>query len=418
MTDLLSSLASRVRPPVQDRPDDRPHRPRPLGVGAVLAGLAAPLSSLAVCAVVALAGWYDADGGGHGTTREALRVAADAWLLAHGAGLDLGTHTVTAVPLGLTALCAWLALRFGRHAAATCDVPDTRTLGFGVVVLAAVYAVVAVVTALLATAPGAAAHPGLAFLGGALVGGMGGGLGVATGAGLLPVWRERVSDSVCSAALAAVATVLLTTAAGSVLVAGSLVARFGDAATVFTRLDPGLLGGLVWLAVVAAIAPNAVLLGCAYLLGSGFAVGTGTLVAPGGVMLGPVPAVPLLAALPDPGPSPSWTLGLVGVPVVLGAAAGALAARAFPAPGLGVAAARGAAGGLLGAALLTALVVAAGGAVGPGRMADVGADLLPTLTAAVATTGPGVLVGGLAATLWQRRSARRAGVDVPETRTG
>ncbi len=408
MTDLLSSLASRVRPPT---PPTRPGSARPLAVGALLAGLAAPVTALALCSVVALAGWYDADGGGHGTTRDALRVAADAWLLAHGSGLDLGTNTVTAVPLGLTALCAWLAWWFARRAAGACVVPDARTLGLGVVVVGGGYAVVAVAIAVLASAPGAAASPGLAFLGGGLVGCLGGGAGLVTGSGLLPAWRHRVPDWAWSAGLAAVATVLLMVAAGSLLVAGSLVAHFGEAATVFTSLDPGLLGGLVWLVVMALVAPNAILLGCAYLLGPGFAVGAGTLVAPGDVTLGPVPAVPLLAALPDPGPTPSWTLGLVAVPVLAGVAAGAVAARGFPAPGYAAAAARGVAGGALGAVLLTVLVAAAGGAVGPGRMADVGADLLVTLAAAVATTAPGVLAGGLGATLWQRRSAAKAAED-------
>jgi hypothetical protein len=244
-------------------------------------------------------------------------------------------------------------------------------------------------------------------LGGLLVGCFGGGLGLVTGSGLLPGWRQRLPDPVWSAGLAGVAAVLLMTVAGSLLVTASLVAHFGNAATVFTSLDPGLLGGLVWLAVVVSAAPNAVLMGCAYLLGPGFAVGTGTLVAPGEVTLGPVPAVPLLAALPDPGPTPSWTLGLVGVPVLLGAVAGVVAARAYPAPGYAAASARGAAGGVLAALLLTALVGAAGGAMGPGRMADVGADPLAVLVAALVTTGPGVLAGGLAATLWQRRSGAR-----------
>jgi hypothetical protein len=268
--------------------------------------------------------------------------------------------------------------------------------------------VVAVATAVLASAPAASPHPGRAALGGALVGGLGGGLGLACGSGLLPSWRRRVPEHAWSAGFAAVATVLLTFAAGSVLVAAALGWRFGDAATLFTALDVSALGGLVWLAAVASVAPNAALLGCAYLLGPGFAVGTGTLVGPGEVVLGPVPAVPLLAALPDPGPAPSWTVGLVAVPVLLAAAAGVLAARAFPAPGYRVAAARAAAGGGLGAVLLTVLVAAAGGSVGPGRMTDVGADPLSTLAAALATTGLGVIAGGVATTAWQRRSARRA----------
>ena len=58
--------------------------------------------------------------------------------------------------------------------------------------------------------------------------------------------------------------------------------------------------------------------------------------------------------------------------------------------------------GALGGVLVTVLVAMAGGAVGPGRMADVGADLLPTLLAATLSLGLGGLLGGVA-TWWARR---------------
>jgi hypothetical protein len=45
----------------------------------------------------------------------------------------------------------------------------------------------------------------------------------------------------------------------------------------------------------------------------------------------------------------------------------------------------------------------AGGAVGPGRMAHVGASLSQTFVAATVAMGIGGLVGGLLATWWARR---------------
>ncbi len=50
------------------------------------------------------------------------------------------------------------------------------------------------------------------------------------------------------------------------------------------------------------------------------------------------------------------------------------------------------------------LIALAGGAVGPGRMADIGADLVPTLVSATVAMGVGGLVGGVVATWWSRRS--------------
>ena len=40
---------------------------------------------------------------------------------------------------------------------------------------------------------------------------------------------------------------------------------------------------------------------------------------------------------------------------------------------------------------------------GPGRMADIGADPLPTLVAATVAMGIGGLVGGVVTTWWVRR---------------
>ena len=65
---------------------------------------------------------------------------------------------------------------------------------------------------------------------------------------------------------------------------------------------------------MALVAPNLALLGSAYLLGPGFAFGTGTTVSPTAVSLGAVPAFPVLAALPNEGPTPGWLVVLMGVP--------------------------------------------------------------------------------------------------------
>jgi hypothetical protein len=56
----------------------------------------------------------------------------------------------------------------------------------------------------------------------------------------------------------------------------------------------------------------------------------------------------------------------------------------------------------LGFGLLASL---AGGRVGPGRMADVGPEVFPVLLHAVTAFGIGGLLGGLAITWWQRRTA-------------
>ena len=179
------------------------------------------------------------------------------------------------------------------------------------------------------------------------------------------------------------------------------------APTVLSRLHADAAGSALYTLLVAAFAPNAALLGSAYLLGPGFAVGTGTVVSPTAVVLGPLPAFPLLAALPAPGPGPAWATGFVAVPVLLAAVVGALTVRRHPTTAYETGALRGLGAGVVGGVLLTVLVHLAGGAAGPGRMADVGAPFLDTLAAAVVALGIGGLLGGVLPPGGLRRTAAR-----------
>jgi hypothetical protein len=384
---------------------DRPLRP--LALGAAVAGAVSAGSVLLGCMAVALAGWFASDAGGHGTTRDALRVATDGWLLAQGSHLHMSTGavsaTVGAMPLGLTLLCVYVAHRLGVWAAATSAVDDLRSLGLGAVVLAGVYALIALLCALMASTP--TAEMGLlgAFGGAFLVALVGGGTGLVRGARDVVDWRAHVPETVRAIAAGAFATVLLLVVASSLLLAVALMLHLGTAANVLSRLHADVSGGLLYTSLVAMVAPNAVLLSGAYLLGPGFAVGTGTLVSPAAVTLGPVPAFPLLAALPHPGTPPAWLAGLVAAPVAAAVVGAVLMLRRHPVLSYEAGAGRGLGSGVVAGVLTTLLVALAGGGVGPGRMAHVGAPLLDTLVSATVAMGVGGLVAGIAATVWARR---------------
>jgi Family of unknown function (DUF6350) len=403
MTDVLDppDTGARRRPASGDRP------PRPLAVGAAVGGLAAACVVLLGCMALGVLAWFASDAGGHGTTRDAIRVGTDGWLLGQGAHLHLATGgtaaTVTALPLGLTLLSAYAAHRFGAWAAATSAVEDLGTLLLGSVVLAGVYGLVALLCAFLASTPGAA--PGLlgSFVGGFLVALGGGGSGLLRGGRDVVAWTDRVPAWLRAVTAGALGAVMLLVAAASVLVATALLMDLGAAANVLSRLHADVSGGLLYTVVVAAVAPNAVLLAGSYLLGPGFAVGTGTLVSPAAVTLGPVPAFPLLAALPGEGTPAAWLGALVLAPVVASVAAVVLMLRRHPVLGYHGGALRGLGAGVGGGLLLTAMVALAGGSVGPGRMADVGASLVDTAVSATATMGVGGLFAGVAATWWARR---------------
>lgn len=402
MTDLLSP----ARRTSASAPAPRPGR-SPV-VAAVMAALVAAGGVLLLAVAVALAGWFAADAGRYGDTRDASRVGADAWLLAHGAGITLDTAAVTVLPLGLTLLCAVVLYRAGRWVARTAglrsDPADLRVSLHATSALATVYAVVAMLVAVVATHPRAEAGLLRALGGGFVLALVAGGAGVLVASGnarpLLrsaPAWGRGVLRGAASATM-------LMLAVSAFLVAGSLLVDFGTAANVLSRLHADGPGGLLYTLVGIAFVPNAVLLGAAYLLGPGFAVGTGTVVSPTAVVLGPLPSFPLLAALPDAGAAtPAWTTALIGVPVVVTALGVALALRTGATDRLDRGSLWGLGAGLLTAVVLTVLVMLSGGAAGPGRMAAVGADGPALLLAAAVSCGAGGLLGGLAGTWWGRR---------------
>jgi hypothetical protein len=390
MTGLLTpSMRSDAPAPADGR--------RPLVVGAALAGAAAAATVLVGCMALALAAWFSADQGSHGTTRDALRIGADAWLLAHGASLEVGVATITVVPLGLTLICGYVCFRLGRWAAQTSYAEDGRAVALATVVMSGIYALVAIVVALLATTPDAEPSLGRAFGGGFVVALLGGGPGLVVGSGQLSSVLARLPESVRSVGYAGVRCFLGVFAAGGVLVTVALMLDLGAAANVLSRLQAGNAGGALITVLVAGFAPNAALFGTSYLVGPGFAVGTGTAVSTSTVALGPVPAFPLLAALPSEGPAPWWAVSFQAVPVVVAVASGWLGVRAFRCTGYDVAALRGLLSGIAGGLLLGIAMALSGGAAGPGRMEDVGTGFVEPTLLAMLSLGLGCTLGAVLA---------------------
>lgn len=413
MTSLLPGPTSAA--PGSDRPGDLGHR-SPLLPVALLGGAVAAGALLVVCLALGVAGWFLADAGAHGAPRDGLRVGALAWLMAHGSGVTVAGTAVTVVPLGLSALCAWALWRIGHRVgdAISGHGPDADRIADGerdwtVPIAAAAftlgYLVVAVVTLRVAgtaaTAPSGARTVGWSLLMCAAFGWT----AIATGAGRLAIWAEAI-PAWLRAALGGglrILTTFLLVSTGVLLAA--LVVDLDAAVNVMSQLHTGAGDTAAYTLVTAGVLPNAALLTSSYLLGPGFLVGTGTLVSPALVALGPVPAFPLLAALPDNGPTPAWTAYVVAVPPLVAAVAAAVAQRRTPTLRWEEGALRGCVGGVLAGALLAVLTALAGGAVGPGRMRDVGADAGEVLVHAVTAFGIGGLVGGLVMTWWQRRAA-------------
>lgn len=376
---------------------------RPVALAAAFAGATAAVVGLVVCMSVALTGWFLADAGAHGDTTDALRVGADAWLVGHGSDLLLAGVPLGMTPLAVTMVVVLTAFRCGRWAAVHAEAPgDDRVLATAAGLFTSAYVVVAVITCVLAAETGAQPSLGRAVVGALLVGAVAGGAGLAAGCDRLATWVDAAPRWLVDVVTGGLAGVLALVAAGALLVGGALLVSVNEAATVLSELQLSAGEALSFTVVMALFAPNVALLGSAYLLGPGFAVGTGTTVSPTAVSLGVVPAFPVLAALPDEGPTPGWLVAALAVPVVAAGAGAASTLRRRAPIAHDLAALRGAGAGFVAGVLVTVMIALAGGPLGTGRMADIGAPAAEVLVFATGLMSIGGLVGAVAQNAWRR----------------
>lgn len=363
-----------------------------------------------------------------------LRAAADVWLLGHGVDLVVQLDAVTAgrIPLpgagdpfpitiallGIALVTVAFGRRIGRRSAA-----GGHSLSGGIAAVL-VFAVAGAALALTTGVDAARADPWQATLLPASVVA----LGVVMGAvgevlrtssttdattGVVRRMLAVLPDGLVAGARAAVrigaGAVFGVLGISAVLVAVLVAIDYATVAGLYQALGAGVDGGIALTVAELALLPNLVIWAGAWLLGPGFAIGTGTLVSSGGTLLGPVPGLPLLGALPADAP-PLGALWLI-VPVLLGFVGAWFVGRGddperdvprdagWWAP-LAVAA---------GAAVVAALVMGllawwSGGAAGPGRLADIGPMPLPVAGVTAATVGIGAVVGAYAAWLGGRRT--------------
>ncbi|MEU4652930.1 DUF6350 family protein [Streptomyces sp. NPDC023723] len=364
LTTLLATLFARWHVRWRDR---SPGLAAGLLGGAVAAGL-----GLAALAVLVTLLWISSpypDSGPGG----ALHAATALWVLAHGVELvRTGTLSGTPAPVGITPLLltlvpVWLLHRAARDATdpgdgtgvtvgpgagvRVRDLPDgpppvsARNAWAGVVLG---YLAVALPVTLYAR--GGALRPAWAGALGCLplvvMAAAGAGVWTAFGRPGGPVGRalrvlpralrelmvEPDARMGASARAAGAGTAVLG-GGGALLLLVSLVGHGGAARGSFLRLADGWVGQLSVLLLCLALVPNAAVWAAAYSLGPGFVLGTGHLVGPLASAPAPLlPPLPLLAAVPDPGPGTPWHWAVGAVPLAAGATVGWFTARSATAP--------------------------------------------------------------------------------------
>ncbi|WP_028277305.1 DUF6350 family protein [Arthrobacter sp. I3] len=420
--------------------------PMPLWLqGALESAQAAVISALVVVAPIVMV-WATA-GFQHDGFDVLARLAGQAWLLIHGVPLLLDTAgagsaaqpesgTLSLIPLGLALIPFLLAWRAGRRLARA---SYTDQLWQALLGSWLAYAGFGIATGFVCRT----ADVGISLWAAAFIPLVPFGLGMVVGArreagswsrliGVDAVaWLARTSQhsrwagSYLGSAIKAGSVALMASLAMSAaLLAVDLFIHWNLVVAVYEGLDAGAMGGGVLTIVQLGFLPNLVVFALAWISGAGFALGVGSLAGPLGTAVGPLPSVPVFAALP----AGSLDFGFVAlvVPALAGALAGwwflregenhfdewlsiKIRARWFTAATstLVLGAVIGSVAGLLAAGLAWL----ARGSAGIGRLTEIGPNPLRTALFVAAEVGIGVVIG-YAAGPWLERQQKLREADL------
>lgn len=369
----------------------------------------AAAGGLAMMTILVVIGWIAAPHPRLGLTG-VLRTAGVLWLVGHHVAVQVkGAGRIGMLPLGLVLLPGSTLWWAGRSLMRGQRLTGSRQVTSAALAVAGPYAVIAGFLAVLSRSALATASFPQAVLAGFAVAFVSAWFGAARA---LTSWRKLaalMSGRSRSILAGAAGSLAVLAAAGMLTTAIALANHERQFSAVYGLLGPGLVGtGLLLLAQVAYL-PNAAAWAIAYMLGPGFAVGTGTIVSPTGSVLGPVPAFPLLAALPTGvhGSGPALLVAvMLAVPYLAGASGGLLQVRLVPQVSIDGAAIRGFCGGALCGLVLGVLAAFAGGPLGDGRLSAVGPSAWQVATVGTLELGIAAAVSAGAARWWLSRRER------------
>lgn len=389
-------------------------RLKSFGAGIAVAVLAMAIYAVALgCFIALLLLIVSMEEGGATLSNATVPLTEAMILLSQGVGFTTGSVTLTIVPLLLTvmlvALIAVLAARIGT------GLPGFVS-GAAAWVLMSWYAAQGVQVGLL-DAPGALMGKAL------LVFAVGYGLVALPHAELAETFRGRVWDpisvqvrrTIIFGCVAAALIVMALTLAGLATLVAWIVMDYDAMNTLFAMTDMGTGSRIMTTVASLAWLPNLVIWALSWLIGAGFSVGDAAQFTLWTGQSTDLPPLPVFGLFPQPVQDGTVRLALMAVPCVVGLAVGLLVLVGRQ--GFGVVArlrAGGAESGMrtavpllaypaasscLAAALVSLFATLAfslsNGALGTGRLAHVGVDVVASTRA----TGHGVALGLLAAWL-------------------
>ena len=337
------------------------------------------------------------------TFQSVLQDSSRTWLSAHGvplliaegkiAGIKVPAYVVDFLPLGFSILIGWLIFRAGKK------LSGEKYLGFAWLGAITLYLAVAVILTSSAVTKSiyvvqwqGVFIPTALFAALVIIGSV-------AGAPMLfedsepSVMRDRIREFfidlvdklpwaikplIGPALRAGTGVVAAMSLVSAVLISVMLAFNWIEIIKLYQSLQLTFLGTLTVSAGQLALMPNVIAFGNSWLLGTGFSVGQGSIVSPLATELGPLPAIPMLAALPVSGSS----LGVLFILVPLLAAFFAtLLVKSYTAElrfayasATSAAISLGLAIGFVAAVQMWLLTELASGSIGPGRMSLVGVN--------------------------------------------
>ena len=316
--------------------------PMPLFLQGAFELLQAALFSAFLVVIPWMAVWFSG-GFADRSIESVLKMSGQTWLLIHGVPLHLlqvGTGTdpsdlagvLNFVPLGLTLIPFFLCWRAGRRIARA---SYTDQLWQGILGALGVYTLCGLFTGFLvnndeaettllmaATIPLISAGAGVIIGARREAGSWGRLIGFDAAA-----WISKTSQHsrwagsylwavICGGTLA----YMMTFGLSALLLTINLGLHWVDISNVYQQLRPGPIGSAVLTLGQLGVMPNLVLWTLAWITGGGFTFGVGSTISPLETTVGPLPAVPILAALPSGDLTYAWAFMLL--PVFAGFMAG------------------------------------------------------------------------------------------------
>ncbi|MHA7286700.1 cell division protein PerM [Arthrobacter sp. MDT3-44] len=316
--------------------------PMPLWLQGVLElGQSAVISALLVAVPVA-AVWLTG-GFADRVPESAARLAGQAWLVMHGvplvlrfpagvAGADAVSGLLHVLPLGLILVPLLLAWRAGRRLARASYTDQLWQAFLGAMVA---YAAIGAAVAHVSTTADAAAP----LAAGALIPPVSAAIGLITGAyreagawsrlvGVdFAAWVGRTSQHsrwagsyAWSVLRSGFLAVMVAVCLSAVLLAVAIGLNWAGIAAIYERIDGGIAGASMVTLFQLGLLPNLAVWTMAWSTGAGFALGTGSSLTPLTSTVGPLPALPILGALPAG--TLDYGYAALAIPVVAGLLAG------------------------------------------------------------------------------------------------